>query len=597
MSSYQGLPHVPAQQPSVEHTYGYLTPTGQTRYKASDESLGPLAPQRTTATKFSRDAPPPPRKLWVPALTIIGSLLAGILFAVGHHLYYSSLSGKAVDSTTALAGLKVYDQKWTNHVGTALAFLTKFFFAMCIGAAYLETLWKTARRPLGLSIAGLDASFGLLNNPMNFLSTDLLFSAQILILLAAISWLVPIVTVFTPGALTVTTEFVNGTIPCAIPALDLASTNAAMNLASYTQNTHGSSGLLNAPSQSLRRIATTALLEGTYQAPTSPCAAGAAVCTYSTSYAAPYFQCSDPVSGPYLDSPSFKPTGGHTLFNATYIPGTTSGDQMLVAWASDDINDTVFVVTCATMNATYSVDVQHTPGTHIIQPSSIVLTGVLNTDPSTLGYQTGPLWEPSNSNITRSQILSAAVMVALEDMLVGTITASDSSVEELSITVNQTMVAMSNLGVLSDVSRNFTASADMPELITSLLQNITIGLMASNISDVAETTTCVQSGTQNIYLYHPTTLWPPYAAAAVCALLAAIIGLSAVWVNQTAADTTFTTMIRVTRNTALDAVPDEDPSRVRLRYGLINDGGEQRMAFGQLWNFGEHPLARKEGDS
>lgn len=128
-----------------------------------------------------------------------------------------------MDTTTTLAGLKVYDQKWASHVGTALAFLTKFFFSMCIGAAYVETLWKTARRPLGLSIAGLDASFGLLSNPLNFLSTDLLFSAQFLILLAAISWLVPIISVFTPGALTVTTEFVNGTISCTVPALNLAS--------------------------------------------------------------------------------------------------------------------------------------------------------------------------------------------------------------------------------------------------------------------------------------------------------------------------------------------------------------------------------------
>ncbi|KAF7356657.1 Catalase domain-containing protein [Mycena venus] len=568
---------------------------------------GPLAPKRA-ANNRSRYVPPSRKKLWVPALTIIGSLLAGLLFAVGHHLYYSALDGKAVDTTTALAGLKVYDQKWSSHVGTALAFLTKFFFSLCIGAAYVETLWKTARRPLGLSIAGLDASFGLLNNPMNFLSTDLLFSAQFLIILAAISWLIPLVSVFTPGALTVASVFVNGTIPCAIPALNLASVNAAVNLGSYNTDHDDSAGGLSSPSQALQRIATTALLDGTYSAPISPCAPGASVCTYSTSYVAPYFKCSDPVYGAYLSNPSFKPTGGVTLFNATYLPSTSAGDQMLVAWSLDNSDPAFdgapggYTVTCSTMNATYSVDVQHTSGTasgtHTVDVSSIVLNGVLNSDPSTLRFQTSPLSNSENPDITRSQVLSGAVMLALEAMLVGTIERSDSSQKDLGIfmTVNKTMAAMSNLGRVDESARNFTAAPDMPGLITSLLQNVTIGLMSNNISDSATSATCVQSGTQNIYVYHPTTLWPPYAAAVVCAGFAALIGLSAVWSNQTKTDTSFTTMIQVTRNSALDAVPEEDPSRVRLRYGLITDGGEQRMAFGQLWNFGDHPLAlpRKE---
>lgn len=153
----------------------------------------------------------------------MGSLIAGCIFAIGHHAYFSSLNGKPVDTTTTLAGLKVFDEKWANHVAVALAFLAKFCFSMCVGAAYVQALWKTARRPLGLSVAGLDASFSLLSNPLKFLSTDLLFSAQLLLLLAAISWLTPIVAVFTPGALTVVQQPVNGTVPCTVPALDLAS--------------------------------------------------------------------------------------------------------------------------------------------------------------------------------------------------------------------------------------------------------------------------------------------------------------------------------------------------------------------------------------
>lgn len=362
----------------------------------------------------------------------------------------------------------------------------------------------------------------------------------------------------------------------------------------------------------MKRLATTTLLSG-YIVPASPCAASASVCTYSTSYVAPYFECGDVILGNYTGDPNFKQSGGETLFNATYLPSTSAGDTMILAW--DDSTSTGYVgyvLTCSAMNATYNMDVQHTSGTHTVEASSIVVNGVLTTDATLLGFQNNPLSNALNPDYTRALILSATVMTALQDMLVGTIEASDSSSPELTLTVNQTvskyitsahrlpdsifqMIAMSNLGQLNEQARNFTPSDNMPALVTSLLQNITIGLMASNISDVAATTTCVQSGNQNIYVYHPTTLWPPYAAAAACALFAALIGMSALLSNRSPADTNFTKMIECTRNTALDSVPGEDPGRVRLRYGLINDGGNERMAFGQLWNFGEHPLAHKVG--
>ncbi|KAF8208190.1 hypothetical protein K438DRAFT_1754918 [Mycena galopus ATCC 62051] len=152
---------------------------------------------------------------------------------------------------------------------------------------------------------------------------------------------------------------------------------------------------------------------------------------------------------------------------------------------------------------------------------------------------------------------------------------------EVTITITNTLFGQSNLGVIDEdvTSRNFTAAPDMAGLVTSLLQNVTIGLMSGNASDAILSTTCVQA--------------LPYAADAAAALLAALIGLSALWANQTSVNTNFTAMIEVTRNSALDAVPGKDPASVRLRYGLVNDGGEERMAFDRLREFGNHPLALK----
>ncbi|KAF7365027.1 hypothetical protein MVEN_00373800 [Mycena venus] len=588
---YQGLSHAAGQDPDVDHTYGYLGTPKHNAFKASDDSVNTLAPRR--ATKPMPRIPPSRKKLWAPALTIVGSLIAGCLFAVGHHTYFSSLNGKPVNTTTVLSGLKVFDEKWANHVAVALAFLTKFFFCMCVGAAYVETLWKTARRPLGLSVAGLDASFSLLSNPTKFLSTDLLFSAQFLLLLAAISWLTPFVAVFTPGALTVVQQFVNETVPCVVPALNLASTYAVQNLGSYSDALHAINGnqgsTLSGPKQALQRIATTTLLDGTYTVPTSPCVTGTSVCSYSTSYVAPYFKCGDPVGGAYTDFPNFEPSGGRTWFNATYIQSTSTGDQLLVAW---QVNYTdVYVLTCSAMNATYAVNIQHTPEIHEVEVSSVATNAVLNTDIS-LNVFTRPLTDPVNSVALRAQIISAAVMGAVANTISGSVVASDPQSGSIKTIITDTLVGMSNFGVIDEdeQARNFTAAPDMPGLVTSLLQNVTIGLMASNVSDVAVSATCVQALTQNFYLYHPTTLWPPYAAALVAALVATFIGLSSLWANKTAVDTSFTAMIEVTRNSALDAVPGQDPARLRLRYGAVNDGGEERMAFGQLRDFGDQPL-------
>ncbi|KAJ6539568.1 hypothetical protein B0H19DRAFT_365224 [Mycena capillaripes] len=545
------------------------------------------------------------KKLLAPALTIVGSLIAGCLFTIGHHAYFAALNGKPVDTTTVLSGLKVFDQKWANHVAVTLAFLTKFCFSMCVGAAYVQTLWKTARRPLGLSIAGLDASFSLLSNPLKFLSTDLLFSAQFLLLLAVISWLTPIVSVFTPGALTVVQQFVSTTIPCTVPALDLTSTKAIENLASFDAPLHGIDGThgftLAGPKQALQRIATTAILDGTYSAPTSPCIASASLCSYSTSYVAPYFKCGDPVAATASSDPSthgdpnFLPGEAKTWFNATYTQTDSggAGDELVVAWRLDDLGN-VSVLTCVVFNATYSVNVEHTSGTHNVEVSSVATDSVLNTGIGTTDF-ISPLTDPVNSDSLRSDIISAAVLAAVRSTITGSVVSSNPQSGSITTIVTNTLVGMSNFGVIDEdeQARNFTAAPDMPGLVTSLLQNVTIGLMVNNFADSPTNTECVQAVAQNFYAYHPMTLWPPYTAAAAAALLATIIGLSALWANQSTVDTNFTAMIEVTRNSALDAVTGKDPARVRLRYGLVNDGGEERMAFGQLSSLREHPLARK----
>jgi hypothetical protein len=205
---------------------------------------------------------------------------------------------------------------------------------------------------------------------------------------------------------------------------------------------------LAGPKQALQRIATTALLDGTYTAPASPCVAGASLCSYTTSYAAPYFKCGDPVNGTSVGNPNFGQGGAKTRFNATYSQSDSSGDQLIVAWAVDGDDQPVSVLTCAVMNATYTVNVQHTPGTHTAEVSNVVTNGILNTALQLTDF-INPLTDPVNSDALRSEVLSAAVMQAVANTIVGSVVASDPQSGSITTDITSTVRAVLSCSVLA----------------------------------------------------------------------------------------------------------------------------------------------------
>ena len=86
-------------------------------------------------------------------------------------------------------------------MGTAFAFLFKTSLVSAVGVAFCQGFWFAARRK-AIRIKGLDAIMAVVQNPLNFFSPDLLLETKVLFALALISWLLPIASILSPGALT-----------------------------------------------------------------------------------------------------------------------------------------------------------------------------------------------------------------------------------------------------------------------------------------------------------------------------------------------------------------------------------------------------------
>jgi len=61
---------------------------------------------------------------------MFSGLIAGILFACGHHAYYSRKDGEFVESTTS--------QEWVDRVGTGSTFLVRISFSVTLGVVIVQ---------------------------------------------------------------------------------------------------------------------------------------------------------------------------------------------------------------------------------------------------------------------------------------------------------------------------------------------------------------------------------------------------------------------------------------------------------------------------
>lgn len=247
---------------------------------------------------------------------MIGGVLCGIGFALGHHFFYSSWDNHIVESTN--------QQQWNIRIGTGMAFLVKTFLTASAGFAYTQVLWQTLKAR-EVSIGGIDAMFGVTTNAWAFLSLELWRKGISLVVLAAITWYVwacvegrfgeltwlnralPIVAVFTPGTLTVepSTKLNMTTYHVPLPAINYTVAEI------YAQYTQGSILQYSSPSNEIARLVSSVLSQGSVLAipslyPRFP------ESSYSLSFYGPSMTCK-PMEG----SPSFRAAFDYVYRNVT----------------------------------------------------------------------------------------------------------------------------------------------------------------------------------------------------------------------------------------------------------------------------------------
>ncbi|KAK6225641.1 formylmethionine deformylase-like protein [Colletotrichum tabaci] len=118
-------------------------------------------------------------------------LVLGVACAVGHHVFYHTLDGRAAD-----------DQVRMLRYGTVLAFGAKASLGAAVISAFQQRIWTTVRSRF-MTIAALDSLFAATENFVALFNWEFLKGAKAAAALALFVWLSPLVVILTSNTLLV----------------------------------------------------------------------------------------------------------------------------------------------------------------------------------------------------------------------------------------------------------------------------------------------------------------------------------------------------------------------------------------------------------
>ncbi|OTB01551.1 hypothetical protein M426DRAFT_25581 [Hypoxylon sp. CI-4A] len=131
--------------------------------------------------------------LGAPA-TVLIALVMGVVFSICHDRLYASFNGQPVSSRR--------QQRVVTSAGTAFAFLVRACFTISTATAFSQQIFHSVKQRYE-TINNLDILFGLLGNVFYMGNVKLWLRYPALIILALITWCMPLAAVFTPGTIQV----------------------------------------------------------------------------------------------------------------------------------------------------------------------------------------------------------------------------------------------------------------------------------------------------------------------------------------------------------------------------------------------------------
>lgn len=125
-------------------------------------------------------------------MSMLAGLGVGVLFAAGHHLFYSSLDGRPV-SNGALFGSSISKQQFNISVGLAFAFLVKACLVFSMSVAFVQLFWREAKAPQPSrlpTLKRLNALYGAFSNVWSLVDVRVWLRSPLPFLVAALAWFV-----------------------------------------------------------------------------------------------------------------------------------------------------------------------------------------------------------------------------------------------------------------------------------------------------------------------------------------------------------------------------------------------------------------------
>ncbi|SCO80616.1 uncharacterized protein FRV6_04829 [Fusarium oxysporum] len=517
-----------------------------------------------------------------------GSLFLGLLLAIGHHLYYHYLDGRIIKSQN--------QQEWFLRVGTGIAFLARALLSAAVGFAYTQILWRTLRSK-SVTIEGVNSLFGVLHDAWDFTTWELWTAAPALAVVAIIAWALPLIAVITPATLTVqVSDHPNVTVVDApIPLLDY---DNMFNFAQFT----GVGGVgYYAPSSYVSRVLLSVASLGSILTIPAPFPNS----SYSVDFYGPSISCgtsrnasfakllaeavkNETCCGDSAGYVGFVPSSntmnsteeGYALaglrgaMNYSLISTVSSIDQTANATSSaklyvvvpDKPASSSYImanksIECSLYNSSYAVNFTFDNGRQHITYKSKRLKGVTSIDAG-LNQDTG-------SSQFNAAVAYIALMDSLGKLLLGSLGISHYGVMRPTQTQIMSSVLMDakEMQVLggvnaatdrSEAPESVIGNISMADALEQLFTNATISLFSN--SKLLQNDTAASHGnityltTQIAFSYEPRNLFIAYGMGVLASAIIVIVGLLCIKSASASYATTFSTILRTTRNPDIDTI-------------------------------------------
>lgn len=119
---------------------------------------------------------------------MFGFLLASVLLALGHHLFYRNLAGTPPPSYS-IPGLGVSRQEINLAVGSTFANLVRSCLGFAVSLAYVQLVWHTTKRSKrDIHVADLDKALSARSDFLVILNVRAWCKWPLVFVVAAVTW-------------------------------------------------------------------------------------------------------------------------------------------------------------------------------------------------------------------------------------------------------------------------------------------------------------------------------------------------------------------------------------------------------------------------